>query len=226
MRHPLVGLRPSGDPDVFFNGARQAKRRTDEIVRALHWQRIAEPYPAGIGFVNMDTNILTDDWVFQKGQTWDSDVIGKDVKQGAPARFSRNLPLPVVAADGELPFVVAGKFPNGAVGIATFGRVTNGSDWHTPLADITVDVDGAPGPFGVFGHYKSLTLKLGGEPGHVVRFLCQDLAGERSVDITRQVIVNGDSVTLPGSLIDRMGVSAGSLGDLSDPGVVLAIQRR
>ena len=112
MRFPLHGLRPDGDPDLFFNGARQAKRRMDEVVRALHWQRLAAPYGAGQGYVQLDDAVLTDDWLFQRGETWDSDVIGKDVKQGAPARVARNLPLPTVTSEGaDPPFVIAGPLP-------------------------------------------------------------------------------------------------------------------
>jgi len=88
MRHPLVGLRPSGDPDAAFAGPSQAKRRMDEVVRALHRQRIAEPYGAGRGYVRLDAAALTDDWVFRRGETWDSEVISKEVRRAAPRRSS------------------------------------------------------------------------------------------------------------------------------------------
>jgi hypothetical protein len=223
MRHPLVGLRPSGDPDVFFNGGRQVKRRMDEVVRALHWQRIAEPYAAGSGYVNRDeSDVLTDDWVFERGETWDSSVIGKDVKQGAAARFSRNLPLPIVTTNGEAPYVIAGKFPNGAVAVCTLGRVTKDKDWHSPLAGVTLDTGGSLGPFGIFGHYQSLTLTIGKMPNHP-RIVAQDLAGEKATDITKRVAVHNAAITLPGKLIDQIGLSSGTKGDLSDPGMVIEI---
>lgn len=222
MRHPLVGLRPSGDPDVFFAGPRQTKRRMDEVVRALRWQRIAEPYGAGEGYVKLDDNILTDDWVFQRGETWDSEVIGKDVRQGAPARVSRNLPLPTVVADGDLPFVIAGRFPNGAVAVCALERNLKDHAWFMPLADVTVDAGDAKGPFGVFGHYRSLTIRLTHALAHV-RVLAQDLAGDSATDITKQVRMDGDTLTIPGALIDKVGTQAATAGDLSDPGLVLAL---
>lgn len=223
MRFPLMGLRPNGDPDLFFAGPRQCKRRMDEVVRALHWQRIAEPYGAGNGYVKLDANILTDDWVFQRGETWDSEVIGKDLKQGAPARVSRNLPLPSVLADGNFPFVVAGRFSNGAVAVCTLQRTVKNRAWFMPAADVSVDVGDAKGPFGIFGHFRSLTFHLNKMPNHV-RILAQDLAGDRAEDVTRQAHVHGNNISFPGSLIDKLGTQAATPGDLSDPGMVLVIQ--
>ena len=223
MRFPLTGLRPDGDPDLFFAGSRQAKRRMDEVVRALHWQRLAEPYGAGQGYVTLDDAILTDDWLFQRGQTWDSDVLGKDVRQGAPARVSRNLPLPTVTADGgDPPFVVAGRFPNGAVAVCTLERTLKGRAWFMPPADVSVDAGDAQGPFGLFGHYRSLTIHLDRPLTHV-RILAQDLAGDSATDVTRQVRIDGRTMTIPGGLIDRVGTQAATTGDLSDPGLVLAV---
>ena len=226
MRYPLTGLRPDGDIDLFFNGARQAKRRMDEVVRALHWQRIAEPYGAGQGYVKLDGSILTDDWQFQRGETWDSEVIGKLVKQGAPARVSRNLPLPTVTAEGgNPPFVIAGRFPNGAVSVCTLARTLKDRAWFLPPTDVTVDAGDAPGPFGVFGHYRSLTLRFSHALPAQARILAQDLAGHQATDITKRVHIAGNTVTFPSALIEKIGKQAGTAGDLSDPGLIIAIRR-
>ncbi len=223
MRFPRYGLRPNGDPDLFFNGARQAKRRMDEVVRALHWERIAEPYGAGQGYVQMDSHILTDDWLFQRGETWDSDVIGKDVFQGAPARVSRNLPLPTVTTEGvDPPFVIAGRFPNGAVAVCTLERTRKGHAWSLPPMDVTLDAGDARGPFGVFGHYRTLSIQLTHLPKHP-RILAQDLAGNHAVDVTKQVHLSAHTLTLPGAVIEKIGTQAATPGDPSDPGLVLEI---
>ncbi len=225
MRFPLSGLRPSGDPDLFFNGTRQVKRRMDEVVRALRWQRIAAPFGAGRGYVRLDSRILTDEWQFGRGETWESDKIGKVVKQGAPARVSRGLPLPAVTAEGEPPYVIAGRFPNGAVAVCTLGRTHTSREWFVPPADVTVDAGDAPGPFGVFGHYRTLTIRLPRPLGRA-RIVAQDLAGDRAEDVTRQVHVTANTLSLSGALIDRIGMQSSTPGDLSDPGLVLAILPR
>ena len=117
LRFPLSGLRPDGDVDLFFAGPRAVKQWMDEVVRAIRWQRIAAPYAVGAGFVRLSSEILTDNWVFRPGETWWPDMIGQDVKQGAPAGFSRNIELPVVKSVSDKPFVIAARFPNGAVAV-------------------------------------------------------------------------------------------------------------
>lgn len=225
MRFPLVGLRPGNDADVFFAGPRQVKRRMDEVVRAVRWQRIAAPYGAGQGYVKLDDAVLNDDWVFQRGETWDVSVLGKDVRQGAPARVARNLPLPTVTASGERPFVVAGRFPNGAVAVCTLERTLKNRAWFMPPADVSVEAGDAMGPFGVFGHFRSLTIHFHRKLSQV-RVLGQDLAGHRALDVTRRIRIAGDTIVIPGSLIDKIGTQDATVGDLSDPGMVLAIKNR
>ncbi|HUC86336.1 MAG TPA: hypothetical protein VL970_14155 [Candidatus Acidoferrales bacterium] len=237
MRHPLIGLRPDGDIDCAFSCPRQCKRRMDEVVRALRWQRLAPPFahfnqapgvtaPVRDGNVtHIDEQILVDAWTFKTGETWLAEAIGKTIRQGAPARVSRGLPLPEVNSDGDPPFVIAGRFPNGAVAVAVQGRTVLSKNWIFPAAAVTLQVGSANAPVGVFGHYRSLTLRFSAPLGRV-QVLAQDLAGERAEDITSQVLIKDNRLTLPGGLIDKVGLSAASQGDTSDPGLVLVIRKQ
>jgi hypothetical protein len=83
LRHPLCGLRPDPDTDLFFDGPRQPKNRLDEVVRAVRWQRITSPTAAATGVVRISEESLTD-----SGETWQNDLVGQKVNQGAPARLS------------------------------------------------------------------------------------------------------------------------------------------
>jgi hypothetical protein len=134
------------------------------------------------------------------------------------------LPLPEVNSDGEPPFVIAGRFPNGAVAVAVQGRTLQGQNWFFPPAAVALGVGSVSGPIGVFGHYRSLTLRFSAPLGKV-HVLAQDLAGERAEDITSQVLIKDNMLTLPGGLIEKMGLSAASQGDTSDPGLVLEIRK-
>src|SRR5207237_168904 len=107
MRHPRRGLRPGSDADLFFNWQRKTKQRMDEVVRALRWQRIAAPFASGIGRFETSDEVLTDGWMFVRGETWQSDLVGATVWQSAPAVLARNIELPEVSAEGEKPFVFA-----------------------------------------------------------------------------------------------------------------------
>jgi hypothetical protein len=220
MRHPLHGLRPAGDPDLFFNGPRRAKQRMDEVVRALRWQRIARPYPTGRGSFQTSTDILRDGWRFNAGETWQRELLGATVWQCAPAILARNIDLPQVSGDAEKAFVFAARFPNGAVAIGAQERTRPGRAWYMPPCDVTLHVGDTPGPFGIFGEYRSLTLEF----SKVVsgkRVLAQDLAGNNAADITTLVSFAGNKVHFDGRLLRRFGLRDGTPGDLSSPGVAV-----
>ncbi len=221
MRHQLFGKRPGPDVDVFFNGPRQPKKRLDEVIRALRWQRIAPPFSPGEGTVVIDREILTDAWTFARTQTWQSDLVGSTVHQGAPARITRNLPLPEVSTKGDKPFVYAARFPNGAVAIAAQERTQVGAGWHMPACDLTLDVSDAPGPFGIFGSPRSVTLifdkLLSGK-----RIVAQDLAGETAVEITHSVHLRGNRLHIPDEIIRTEGLRHATPEDISAPGLAIA----
>lgn len=222
MRHPLTGLRPGPDTDLFFNGPRRAKKRMDEVVRALRWQRIAAPFPAGRGTIHTSEEILTDDWTFQRGQTWESDIVGQRVHQSAPATITRNLDLPEVRAEGERPFVFATRFLNGAVALGAQERTFSDRAWIMPKAEVTLDVGDASGPFAIFGNLAGVTLRFSSAI-KAKRILAQDLAADHAEDIAGAVRMDGQSLYLPGHLVSKIGLQAATPDDLSSPGMILKL---
>jgi hypothetical protein len=222
MRHPLAGLRPGGDVDLFFNGPRQAKRRMDEVARAVRWQRIAPPFSPGVGSVSLSNEILTDTWKFEHGQVWQSELVGATVRQGAPACVTRNIALPEVKSAEDKPFVFASRFPNGAVAIAAQERTQVGRAWYMPTCDVRLSVSDASGPFGVFGYFDGLTLifdkSLRGR-----RILAQDLAGDEAIDISNEVEIHGNSLRITGDLIRTAGLYNATVDDVSAPGLVITV---
>jgi hypothetical protein len=222
MRHPLTGKRPGADADLFFNGPRQTKKRLDEVVRAVRWQRIAPPFSPGEGKVSMDDEILIDSWSFEQTQTWQKELVGAVVRQGAPARISRNMPLPEVKAKADKPFVYATRFPNGAIAVAAQERTRAGKAWYMPGCDVTLAASDARGPFGIFGYFDSLSIifdrSLQGK-----RIVAQDLAGDEAIDISRSVQIRESTLHIPGEVIRSVGLSHATPGDLSAPGVVIAV---
>jgi hypothetical protein len=222
LRHPWRKMRPGEDADLFFNGARQAKRRMDEVTRALRWQRIAAPFPPGQEPVTLSQEILTDSWTFSRGQTWQESLVGATVQQGAPARIARNISLPEVKTEGEKPFVLAARFPNGAVAITAQERTHAGRAWFMPACDVSLDVSDAPGPYGVFGCFDRLTFifdkQISGR-----RILAQDLAGDEAFDISDAVQIQGNRLSIPGKVLRYSGLRNATAGDLSAPGTVISI---
>jgi hypothetical protein len=215
MRHPLTDNMPNGKPDEFFKPHfRDVKRRLDEVTRAVRWHRIAHPFPKGDAFV-VDSTELAD---FKS--------------KPAPARIARGgLALPDVRMPDnskEPPYVLCSRYPDGEIAVATIPRniLTNGAKPGIafPLADVTLDVGGELNrPMGIFGEYASLTFvttsDLSGK-----KILAQDLAGHTPVDISAEVKAEKGRLTIPGAVIRRVGRMAGKPGDISDPGLVLAVE--
>ncbi|HLW80384.1 MAG TPA: hypothetical protein VKU44_12385, partial [Terriglobia bacterium] len=197
-------------------------RRTTEAVRAVRWQRLAPAFAAWKAEVHLDSRVLMDDWRYEPGESAATWLDGQDIRQGAPARVARGMPLPAVHAAGEPPFVITSRHPNGAVSVATLPRTVRGRSLATPLADITMDIGAGDSPVGVFGQYGSLTLTLTEDLG-ARRIWAQDLAADAAVDITARVARQGRSLTLPGRLVTEAGTSAAEPGDLSGPGLVLRL---
>ena len=72
---------------------------------------------------------------------------------------------------------------------------------------------------GVFGQVASLTLR-GSFPA-AGKWLAQDLAGDQVEDISAAVQPVASGLRIDGSVLRRIGLSAATTGDLSEPGLLL-----
>lgn len=216
MRTSLSQPRPRyDDPD-------DVTHRIDEVVRAVRWQRLAPAVPAWQTEAHLDSRVLMDDWYFQKGESNVKWLTGQDVRQGAPARVSRGMPLPTISGEGEPPYVIASRHPRGAISLATLPRVSPSRGFYLPLVDVAIGIAEGNMPVGIFGHYRSLTLTLTEDLGSR-RVWAQDLAGDTAVDVSARVEKQGKGLILSGRLIDEIGSAAASPGDVSNPGLVLKL---
>ena len=218
LRHPLWLPRPGSDYDPA-----QFHRRIDEVTRAVRWQRLAPAFGVKEAATILDDRVLFDKWLFREGDCWAWWVAGQEIIQGAPARVARGMPLPAVLTEGEPPFVVSSRHPNGAVAVATLTRTLTGEGIFLPLSDVTIEVGAGKASTGIFGRYRSLTLNLAAPLGSR-RVWAQDLAGEEAINITDKISATEKRIVLTGELIDQIGLSAAMLGDLSYPGLVVKIE--
>ncbi len=224
FRSPYIGLRPSGDMDIYMGGPRHPKQRMDEVTRAIRWHRIAPPYSANITPFATDTEVLSDSWKCSLGDSWDMSANDKVATQTAPARVARGIPLPEVTAAEDKPWVLASRHQNGAVSVAALGRITPEKGYFIPQADVEIQAGDMPPALGVFGRYRSLTFIFSQSIPIKSKILAQDLAGDTAVDISTKVTIQNNRLTIPGSVIDQIGLSAATKGDLSDPGLVIVIK--
>ncbi len=80
----------------------------------------------------------------------------------------------------------------------------------------------ADAPVGVFGFYHSLSLTFD-EAVEGKRVYAQDLAEDEASDVTDSVVLSGNRLTLPGSLIEQIGLSAARDRNSETPGLTLRL---
>lgn len=222
MRHPYAGSLPNGKSDhVFPATCRDVKHRLDEVVRAVRWHRLAEPFGMDDD-LHVDSVMLHDSWLLGERETWyDPHKPGTTCREEAPARVSRRMPLPTVQAKGAVPYVLASRYPSGAVAVAALERL-DGRRWFQPRAKVGIQATDVEAPLGVFGYYDQLTISY---PDPIdksgLHVMAQDLAGNEAVDITREVTIHGHRLVIPGRTIQRIGLQASTPGDKSAPGLVV-----
>ena len=225
MRYPFDGALPNGDQDpVFPPVGRNLKKRMDEVTRAVRWHRFAAPFG-----VNNDAQVdsvgLSDYWILQEKETWMDRPTGSKLSVEAPARISRNMPLPCISNlhSPHQPFVMASKYPNGAVAVVTIDRTLGRECILTPET-VTIELDDISSPVGIFGIYKELVLNYSQDiDKRKIKIYGQDLAGNVAVDITKSVKIENKKIILSGNVINKIGLMAASEGDVSAPGMVLQI---
>ena len=227
-RHPNFNERLMNGKDLHhqLNGKRHMQGRMNEAERAGRWYRIAPAFPCGEGSYKASEKELVDCFPFDKYSTWNNATYGRTVYQSAPAVMARNMNLPKVHVEqGELPYVMATTYPNGAICVATEGRVKPEDEWFYPLADVTIEAKDAAHPIGVFGYYKTLNIQFAENLESVKHIWAQDLLDDASVDIKGEVKVEGNTLIIPGKVIEEIGTSAASENDISVPGLVLKIEK-
>ena len=225
MRHPYNGKLPNGKQDHSFPPVgRNYKNRLDEVVRSVRWHRIAEPF----GVANdayIDSVLLDDYWEVQADETWAKRNIGDVVRESAPARISRNMPLPEVTAahTNEIPYVMASRYPNGATAIVTTERTLGRKCVLNPVV-VTVQMEDLYKPVGIFGKYERLILSFAEkiDPA-TIKVFGQDLAGDYATEITDRLMIKDNQITVPGELIEKEGLMNATKGDESLPGMVLQV---
>ena len=235
MRHPFRGPFPNGKEDMSFPSVhRNLKSKMCEVLRAVRWHRIAPAFAADCRYVRVSPLTLTDTWLFDCRESeieewWFTDPLIKErlsdntVTVTAPLAIARNCELPYVEADaeGEMPYMIASRNPNGVFSVATLGR-TKARRYWIPHCRVTAEI-GSADTVGVFGEYSELILHTDGK--EISLILAQDLASKRAVDITDDIRIEKNRIVISGPLIRAVGTSAQSVEDTSEPGLLLKIVR-
>lgn len=181
---------------------------TIHAVATLRWQRIAPPFGAGETDYRFSYDeFLTDRFFFPKNAVSYLEYAGKELTETAPAVMARGCNLPAVVPVGaEKPYVCCSQNPRtGAYAIATVRRTVDPNALIIAPAHITWHIGDPDAPVGVFGYMESLTLVYLRPLKKDARFYAQNLADREAVDITDEVTVFDNYVTIPGRTMYRVG---------------------
>ena len=184
-------------------------RPLSETLCALRWQRMAPPFAANRGKTLISEETLRDEWHYpvRDASLWPcvSDVTER---HSAPAGIARNLPLPEVRAEGERPFVAASVHPDtGALCVAAIPRTLPGALEWTPSAEIRVRETQIDAPVGLFGRFARMTVEFD-RSVEDRRVWAQSLAGDAAEDVTGEVELRGNTLSIAGATAARVAGAA------------------
>ena len=224
----ILSMLPNDWIDTLRGGPLFFDMKLLELARALNWHRIAPPFPVGEYITHLSETILSDSWDLRQQKTWYSNDLSGILVQKAPATVCRNMdPVEVKATDNNnseinVPYVLACKYLNGAVAIATMGRISPETGYINPEADITADIKEMNAPVGLFGIFGSVTLKAANiQKGAEV--WAQDLAEQTPVNITSKVNIENGILSIPGSVAKEI-CKPFNESDISEPGMVVVMR--
>ena len=210
-------------PDPKVMRVRPRHRRMAEDMRCIVWQRVAPPFGSDTAAKTLHSEAsIREEWRFIPDECWFTGKSEISYYQVAPACVTRGLPLPEVkGANGEVPFVIGSRHPNGSLAFAALPLLDPVKMSYTPRAEARFDAAFEPGvPVAVFGRFGSLVLddRTGGR-----RIFARDILGGKAVDVSGKCVRQAGKVVLPGEELAKIGVSANSAGDDSEPGVVVEV---
>lgn len=181
-------------------------RLVSESVCALRWQRIAPPFAANRGSLQIAEERLKDVWhCAQRAKNLWPNVSEGDYYVTAPAAIARNMPLPAVSAAGEKPYVVCSVHPDtGALCVAATPRTFPGGIDVAPQAHVRLQGRSPAAPVGVFGRFCSLSIAFASSvEGR--RVYAQSLLSDTAVEVTDRVTLSGCALDVPGGLLPEIG---------------------
>lgn len=176
-------------------------------VAVLRWERIAPPFGANEAKYIYSDEFLTDSFYYPKNVVSWLPYAGTTVSDSAPAVMARGCRLPFVSPVGNLkPFVCASKNPiSGAFAISTNRRTVDPNTLIIAPARIIWEIDDPTAPVGIFGYMDALTLVYPRKIDPRAKIFAQNLVKKEAEDITSEVIIEGNRVTIPGKTMQRVG---------------------
>ncbi len=213
---PLIAAGLAVNMGIMYGGG--------NVNAVLSWQRLAPPMSVKeADYVKSERRLTDYKYGDVRPVNWTS-FYGRMYEITAPAITARGTKLPTVEPMEEPPFVMASRHRDtGAYCVATLHRVLDPNNRYISLADVTVYPDMVTAPIGVFGYYKNLTVEFDGVVPQNAKIYAQCLLDDEAFEVTEQVTVDGNTLTVDGKLLRLWGRSKDALGYKEDPALLLQI---
>lgn len=195
-----------------------------EVRALLRWQRICPPFSALQGEYLTSEETLVDRLCFEVDPSWWTKRQWDTFSMTLPVSAARNAKLPKVEAKGEKPVVLVSAHPQkDALAVATLRRNIDPNSRLIVPADVTVYPKSIKTTVGVFGYYSSLTLEFREKLPKRATVWAQCLLDDTAKNITAQVKVDGNRVTVDGHALRRLGHKSCETAVSHEPALIIKI---
>ena len=137
------------------------------IARAVaNWRNFAPVFGGRAGCATVASErILSERYRFKEGEVWLRSAWGHEIMQAAPAIVARGMPLPEVRAlENDVPYVIAGRHPGGAMSVGTLPRIDAAGKKTTPPVEVVVKMALTKRePLAIFGAPRKVIVPVGGK---------------------------------------------------------------
>ena len=203
-----------------------------EMNAVLRWQRIAPPFSVKEAGYRCSEEMITDRYEYPKNPVGWIPTAGRVIEETAPAVMVRGCSLPEVEPVGdEKPFVTASRNPRtGAYAISTIRRNIAPNPQVIVPAHVTWALEDSDSFVGIFGYFESLTLVYPHELSDQWRIFAQNLMDDEAQEITGEVTVQGNKLTLSGRVLMKIGACNFAYPEMngrkmSDPMLLIKIEK-
>ncbi len=194
------------------------------IEAALRWQRISPPYGAHIGTYVTSEETVTDYLTFDTDPVWWLHKQWETYTVTVPQAAARNARLATTVCDGAKPIVLTCGHPDREVlSVATLKRTIDPNRSLIALADVTVYPKSLKTTVGVFGYYRTLHLAYPDTIPENASVWAQCMLDEYAENITDSAKISGNTLTLDGVLLRRLGHKSGDRTTVGEPAVVIQL---
>ena len=204
-----------------------------EMNAVLRWQRLSPPFGAAEAEYRYSDEMITEKYEYPKNPVSWIPTAGHVIEETAPAVMVRGCSLPEVQPVGnEKPFVTASRNPRtGAYAISTIRRNIAPNTGVIVPAHVTWELQDSDSFVGIFGYFESLTLVYPHDLAQGWRIFAQNLMDDEAQEITGEVDIQGNRLTISGRVLMKIGVCNFAYPEMggrkmSDPMLLIRIEKQ